>query len=73
MAKFTYDDIVKVMESASSELRPGSKAWVVGVFEEKDRQGQYFKRFNEGVVYTIEFEDGKSTEIHEDDLVLFEE
>jgi hypothetical protein len=73
MAKFAYDDIVKIIDGAASELRPGSKAWVVGVFEEKDRQGQYFEIFPEGVVYTIEFEDGKSTEIHEADLVLFEE
>lgn len=61
--KFDYDDIVIVKKMAPSSLRPGSKAWVVGVFF--DRPGHYFDKFPEGTVYTIEFEDGESVEAHE--------
>lgn len=68
MSKFTYDDIVRVRDSASSELRPGHKAWIVGVFEE--RPGKWFDRFPDGVVYTVEFEDGVSIEIHESNLEI---
>lgn len=68
MARFTYDDIVRVRESAPAGARPGAKAWVVGVFEA--RPGKYFDTFPEGVIYTIEFEDGASIEIHESSLEL---
>jgi hypothetical protein len=64
--KFSYDDVVRVRTSANTGLRPGAKAWVVGIFE--TRLGPYFDRFPEGIVYTIEFEDGSSIEIHEEDL-----
>lgn len=64
--KFNYDDKVKVRSGASNELRPDATAWVVGVFE--TRPGSYFDKFPDGVVYTIEFEDGSSAEIHELDL-----
>jgi hypothetical protein len=62
-AKFAYDDIVKVGADAPKEVRPGEKAWIVGIFQE--RPGTYFRQFPEGVVYTIEFEDGASVEVHE--------
>ena len=66
MTKLTYNDIVKVVENAAEDLRPGSRAWIVGVFE--NRPGSYFDKFPPGVVYTIEFEDGSSLEIHEVNL-----
>lgn len=68
MTKFTYDDIVKVAVSAPDEYRPGQRAWIVGVFE--DRQGEYFERFPPGTIYSIEFEDGSSIEVHESSLEL---
>lgn len=71
MNKYTYDDVVKVLDTAPTELRPGMKAWVVGVFE--DRPGKYFDIFPPGVVYTIEYEDGSSAEIHESNLELYEQ
>lgn len=66
--KFNYDDIVEVRSGVSPDLRPGARTWVVGIFEM--RKGSYFNKFPEGVVYTIEFEDGTSTEAHEADLKL---
>ena len=63
MTKFTYDDIVKVLADAPSDQRPGERAWVVGVFE--DRPGKYFGAFPPGIVYSIEFEDGSSIQVHE--------
>lgn len=66
MTKFTYDDIVKVVVQAPEALRPGKRAWIVGVFD--DRPGSYFDKFPPGTVYSIEFEDGSSLEIHESDL-----
>ena len=65
--KFDYNDIVLVGPNASPDLRPGARGWVVGIFEK--RPGPYFAKFPEGVVYSIEFEDGVSVEIHETDLV----
>jgi hypothetical protein len=69
MTKFTYNDIIKISTSASTELRPGQRAWIIGVFE--DRPEKYFKPFPKGVVYSIEFEDGASIEVHESDLEPF--
>lgn len=66
MPKFTYNDIVTVKVSASPQLRR-DRACIVGIFE--DRPGPYFDKFPAGIVYTIEFEDGTSDEVHEDDLV----
>lgn len=66
--KFDYNDIVRVRAGLSADLRPGNRAWIVGVFE--SRRGSYFEKFPPGVVYTIEFEDGSSTEVHESDLEL---
>lgn len=63
---FNYNDVVRVRKNANPELRPGAKAWIIGVFE--TRPGKYFDKFPEGIVYSIEFEDGSSIEIHEEDL-----
>ncbi len=65
MTKFTHGDVVRVMESAPTGLQPGSKAWIVGVFQSDKRQGHYFEQFPAGAVYTIEFEDGSSIDIDE--------
>lgn len=64
--KYTYDDVVKVRTGAAAELHPGATAWVVSIFE--TRPGPYLDRFPEGIVYTVEFEDGSSVEEHEQDL-----
>ena len=64
MSKFNYNDIVGVSLDAPAECRPCSIAWVVGVFNDEDRWG-YFDQFPAGTVYTIEFEDWSSIEIHE--------
>lgn len=67
MPKFTYSDIVRVREVDG--LR---KAWIVGIFEKTPTQGSYFDKFLAGTIYTVEFEDGASTEFHEDVLELWE-
>jgi hypothetical protein len=64
--KFNYDDMVKVRPEVSPELRPCAIAWVVGVFE--TRAGSYFDKFPDGIIYTIEFEDGSAVEVHELDI-----
>lgn len=63
MSKFKYDDIVVVKGDAPEEYRPGEKAWVVGVLE--NPVGKYFDKFPEGVVYSVEFEEGDFCDIHE--------
>lgn len=68
-AKFNYDDIVHVRAGAAISTRINERAWIVGVFEERP-EGGYFDRFPPGIVYSIEFEDGSSSEVHEDDLEL---
>ena len=61
--KFDYDDVVRVIADAPSQCRPGEKGWIVGVYEE--RTGAFLEKFPIGTVYTIEFEDGSSAEVHE--------
>ena len=70
-AKFSYDDIVRIKPNAEFSSRRNERAWIVGIFE-KWPVGGYFDKFPIGVVYSVEFEDGTSTEVHEDDLVLEE-
>ena len=70
MATHTWGDAVKVRDGAAAELRPGSIVAVVGVHEGPNRFGSDFKSFPDGAVYTIEFEDGSSTEAHESDLEI---
>jgi hypothetical protein len=67
--KFTYNDIVRVQGLGGTVSR---KAWIVGIFEKRPGQGTYFDKFPPGTVYTVEFEDGTSTEFHEDALELWE-
>ena len=69
-AKFDYDDVVVVKGGELDAVRIGSKAWIVGVFEQRPAGG-YFDKFPPGVVYTVEFDDGFSTEVHEDKLSKF--
>ena len=61
----TYNDIVLINRSAPSELRPGERACVVGISEPSQRSGSYLAQFPSGLVYTVEFGDGSSVEIHE--------
>ena len=64
---FTYDDIVRVKADAPAELRPGERAWVVGIAadEERHRRGSHFDQFPVGTVYLVEFEDGDALDIHQ--------
>ena len=69
MAKFNYDDMVRIKVGATSANRTDT-AWVVAVIE--DRQRFPLSQFPSGVVYSIEFEDGTAVDVHEDDLELVE-
>jgi hypothetical protein len=69
MAKFTWHNSVQIQGGAPADLRPGSPASIVGVVEKGERQGSYFDCFPEGVICTVEFEDGSSVEVHEDHLI----
>lgn len=68
MTRCNCGDLVKVRAGESADLRPGEKAWVVANFD--TRPGACFDKFPDGVVCMIEFEDGSTLEIHEDDLDL---
>ena len=70
MAKFTYNDIVKAKHTADQTARPGQRAWIIGVLE--NRTHFPLKQFPPGVVYTVEFEGGEAVNVHEDDLELVE-
>jgi hypothetical protein len=68
MARFTYNDIVKAKPTADKKARPGERAWVIAVLE--NRTHSPLKQFPPGVIYSVEFEDGEATEVHEDDLEI---
>jgi hypothetical protein len=68
MSKYTWGDSAKVIDTAPPEHRPGSTVCIVGVYEGDTRRGEFYERFPEGAVYTVEFEDGVSTSVHESEL-----
>jgi len=68
VAKYTWDDRLKIVDHASPEHRPGATVWIVGVYEGPSRRGSFYDQFPPGTVYTVEFEDGLSTSVHESEL-----
>ncbi len=62
---FTWNDLVETIEEAPTRLRPGSRAWVVGISAPHERSGSFLAEHPTGFVYTIEFEDGSSVEAGE--------
>ncbi|MNK13978.1 hypothetical protein D3C87_320720 [compost metagenome] len=62
---FTWNDIVETIEEAPTRLRPGSRAWVVGISAPHQRSGSFLTEHPTGFVYTIEFEDGSSVDAEE--------
>ena len=65
-AVFAYDDIVQVRADSPLLGRVGTRAWVIAVFPDRSsRPGNAFDRFPDGPVYTVEFEDGSTAEVHE--------
>jgi hypothetical protein len=74
MNKFNYDEIIRIKKAAPISLRPGQRAWVVGVFLPQDQGGRpYYDQFPAGTVYTVEFENGDAIDIHEDFLEFHED
>lgn len=67
---FTWNDIVKTIDEAPPPLRPGSRAWIVGVSAPHERSGSFLAEHPVGYVYTIEFEDGSSVDAPEAQLRL---
>jgi hypothetical protein len=72
MTKFSYSDIVTTTNKSIPMLRAGDRSWVVGISHSSERSGAYLNKFPEGVVYTIEFEDGSSIDVEEKDLLLLQ-
>lgn len=68
MPRFNWDERIRISDDASAPFRPGTLANIVGIYSGASRRGQYFDRFAPGTVYTVEFDDGKSVDIHEDDI-----
>ena len=62
---FTYDDVVRVKADAPAKMRPGAKAWVIGITAEGERRGKHFEQFPPGTVYLVEFAGGDAIDIHE--------
>jgi len=62
---FAWNDIVETTEEAPAYLRPGSRAWVVGISAPHERSGSFLAEHPAGYVYTIEFEDGSSVNAEE--------
>ncbi len=56
---------MRVRAGAEPQVRGGEVGWVVGIFDDQSRRGDYFTKFPAGVVYTVELEDGSSIEVHE--------
>lgn len=63
---YQYDDIVRVSPDAPEQSRRGQIAWIIAVIE--DRVRFPFPNMPDGVIYTIEFEDGSAIDIGEQSL-----
>lgn len=70
MQKFDYGAVVSPVAGVP-EARLGAKAWVVGITLERERVGSYYKNFEPGNLYTIEFEDGESIDVLESNILLW--
>ena len=73
--RFTWGDSVRVVERAGIRLdwRPGSVGSVCGFREIETDQQAASSSFSLGtIVYTVEFEDGKSAQVPEEALELVE-
>jgi len=66
---FTWNNIVITRDDAPPQVRPGSRAWIVGMSEASERSGDYLREFPSGRVYTIEFEDGSDAQALESWLI----
>jgi hypothetical protein len=71
MTKFNFNDVV-CAPIGVPQPRTGVKAWVVGIAPESKRTGSYYEKFPPGTIYTIEFEDGDSLDVHESNLIPWE-
>ena len=67
MARYTYSDVVRVKAEVPPPLRAGAVGSVIAVFETRPT-GSHFAEFPQGVVYSIEYDDGAATDVHEDHL-----
>ncbi|WP_095207330.1 hypothetical protein BGP89_14335 [Luteimonas sp. JM171] len=72
MSKFDFDDIVCAI-AGLPESRLGLKAWIVGITSPESRRGSYYEQFPPGEIYTVEFEDGSSVDVHESGLKYYAE
>lgn len=63
-AGFDYGALVSAAGGVPP-VRVGARAWVVGISLEGERRGAFLEKFPAGIVYTIEFEDGDATDVHE--------
>jgi hypothetical protein len=68
MAKFSYDDIVKIKVDARTAAKRLGRAWVIAVMD--DRQRFPLSHLPPGTVYSIEFQDGSAIDVHENDLEI---
>jgi hypothetical protein len=64
MARFSYDDTVRIVRCADEKYKPGAVVSIIGIFKEKP-SGSYFEEFPPGTIYTIEYENGEAIDIHE--------
>jgi hypothetical protein len=63
MARFTYDDIIVLRDTARAIERRGGKAWIIAVLE--DRVRFPLSQFPPGVVYSVAFEGGDAIAVHQ--------
>lgn len=69
MSRFGYDEVVKISSRAEENYRPGSKAWIISIIQ--DRENYPMREFPAGTIYTVEYEDGLALDIHESNLEAF--
>jgi hypothetical protein len=66
MAMFDYNDTVYLLKPGRYDEYLGKGASVIAIFD--DRERWVFPELPEGIVYSIEFENGDAIDVHEGEI-----
>jgi len=64
-AHFAWGDIVVVRAEAPEKFRPGEAGLVIGVFDAPVISRLRYRRFEDVIVYSVEYDDGDAFDVEQ--------
>ena len=61
----SFGDVVRISTDAPAKDRPGELGCVVAISNPTERSGSYLAQFAKGTLYSVEFGDGETIEVHQ--------